>query len=276
MRNFKFAAFADEAGESLQEQIKALKENNCNLIEIRGVNGKNILDTPLEEVKKIGEQLKEQGIFVWSLGSPIGKININDNFENHIEKFKKAIEICNILGAENMRIFSFYVDNNYKDTREKVLKRLNKFVELSKNSNITLCHENEKGIWGDKASRCLEIHKNIPQIKAVFDPANFVQCEQDSEKAFEMLQPYIKYMHIKDADKNGIVKAAGHGEGKIFKLLKKYSGEVLTLEPHLWEFSGLKNLEKNENSSVVENAFSSQREAFDYAFNSLKNLVKEV
>ena len=276
MSKFRYAAFADEAAESLDEQIKALKENDCSLIEIRGVNGKNIMDTPLNEIKEIGLKLKDTSISVWSLGSPIGKININDDFNNHIESFKKALEICDILGAENMRIFSFYVDENFESVREKVLERLNTFVELSQNSGVTLCHENEKGIYGDIATRCLDIHKNIPQIKAVFDPANFVQCNQESVSAFEMLLPYIKYMHIKDANKDGIVKAAGMGDGKILELLKKYKGEVLTLEPHLWEFSGLKNLEKDDNSSVVENAFNSQRGAFDYAFNSLKSLVKEV
>ena len=51
-------------------------------------------------------------------------------------------------------------------------------IELAKGSGIVLCHENEKGIYGDIASRCAEIHRELPALKAVFDPANFIQCGQ--------------------------------------------------------------------------------------------------
>lgn len=51
-----------------------------------------------------------------------------------------------------------------------------------------------------------------------------------------MLNPYITYMHIKDADENGIVVPPGQGIGNIGELLKRYyakGGRNLTLEPHL-------------------------------------------
>ena len=41
---FRLAAFADEAASSLEGQIAAMKENGVELLEIRGVDGKNIAD----------------------------------------------------------------------------------------------------------------------------------------------------------------------------------------------------------------------------------------
>ena len=40
-------------------------------------------------------------------------------------------------------------------------------------------------------------------MKAIFDPANYVQCEVDTLKAWEMIKPYVKYLHIKDALADG-------------------------------------------------------------------------
>ena len=51
--NIKLCAFADEADPSLDGQIDALKANGISLLEIRGVDGKNISAVTIEEAKEI-------------------------------------------------------------------------------------------------------------------------------------------------------------------------------------------------------------------------------
>lgn len=278
MKNYKLCAFADEAGDSLQEQIKAMKENSISYLEIRNVDNVNVSDLSVQQAKLIKESLSQNGISIFSIGSPIGKIGIGDDFENHLEKFKRTLEIADILGARAFRLFSFYIDKdkNPEDYTEKVLEQMNRFVLAAKNSDVVLCHENEKGIFGDIPSRCEIIHKNIPQIKAVFDPANFVQCGVETVSAFDMLSPYIHYMHIKDALADGTVVPSGKGIGSIAELLKKYRSEILTLEPHLYEFSGLKSLEQEGDTSGILQTYKDNREAFDAGVNALKEIIKGV
>ena len=136
-----------------------------------------------------------------------------------------------------------------------------------------MCHENEKGIYGDIATRCEEIHKNVPELKAIFDPANFIQSGQNTTEAWEKLSPYVEYMHIKDALENGHVVPAGKGIGNLPYLLSKYKGEVLTLEPHLSVFSGFEKLEGNQKTQMDEYSYPSSRAAFDAAVNALKELL---
>lgn len=95
------------------------------------------------------------------------------------------------------------------------MERLERFLEASAGSGVTLCHENEKGIYGDTAARCADIHQTLPAFKAVFDPANFIQCGQDTAEAWERLSPYVEYLHIKDALSDGTVVPAGKGIGRI-------------------------------------------------------------
>lgn len=85
------------------------------------------------------------GLAVWSLGSPFGKIGINDDFAPHLDSFKHSLELADILGAKHICLFSFYGTSDI----DPVLERLNAFIEAAKGTDIVLCHENEKGIYGD-------------------------------------------------------------------------------------------------------------------------------
>ena len=151
------------------------------------------------------------------------------------------------------------------------------FAELAKKAGVIACHENEKGIYGDVASRCLELLQAVPDLRAVFDPANFVQCGQETLSAWQMLKPYVDYLHIKDSKWNGQVVPAGYGDGNVPAIVKDYGlagGKVMTLEPHLTSFVGLKDLEQEGEESVVGGiSFESPEAAFDFAVKTLKDLV---
>ena len=274
MKNIRFCAFADEASSSLDLQIKALQRNRLDLLEIRGVNGKNISSLTREETTEAKKRLSDGGISVWSIGSPIGKCDIHADFSIECEKFKRTLEIANMLGAENMRIFSFYKTTD-ADINE-VVDRLGTFLDISKGSGVDLCHENEKGIFGDTYEKCLMLHKALPSLPAVFDPANFVQCDSDTVKAWEALGGYVKYLHAKDADKKKVVPCGvGIGNVKyIFDEFAKKGGGVITVEPHLKAFVGLSALEaEGDENAVGGMSFSSSDEAFDYAVTTAKQLI---
>ena len=249
-------------------------------MEVRGVNGANISDISLEDAAKAREQLVKAGLPVWSVGSPIGKINIvGDDYQAHLEKFRHTLEVAKVLGAENIRIFSFYMPENesYSQYREEVIFRLKELVSIAEDTGIALCHENEKGIYGDNAQRCLELYQAVPELKGVFDPANFVQCGQDTLEAWEMLRPYTKYLHIKDVRLDGKIVPAGEGDGNISVILKEYlkqGGTAVTVEPHLAVFDGLAGLEQSGNTSEVGSyTYASSDAAFDAACEALKKIL---
>jgi len=276
----RLCAFADEADPMLDGQIEAMKANGISLLEIRGVDKKNISAITVEEAKEIKSKLDANGISVWSLGSPAGKIKIDGDFEKETETFKHMLEMGAILNAKCMRLFSFYGTDAKDEYFDAVCERLNKYVELCKPYGIVPCHENEKGIYGEDAAHCLRIHKAVSGLKAVFDPANFVQAKQDTLKAWDMLEEYVYYGHIKDADENGDIVPPGCGIGHIPEYLPKFVAKgcsVLTLEPHLNSFIGLDDLEEEgAKSNVSKLNFANNRESFDYAVNSLKKIINEL
>ncbi len=269
----KLCAFADEASIQLKGQIDALRRNNIGLLEIRGVDGQNIKEISCQKIKEIKKELDGNGIGVWSIGSPVGKYNVDDNFQGQLDEFKRLCEYGEILGANHIRMFSFFS----KD-QDKVFENLRKFVEACP-KNMIMCHENEKGIFGDDIEGCLKIHKEFERIRMVFDPANFIQCGVDTLEAWEKLHTYVEYMHIKDALKDKHVVRAGYGIGNIEKLVgmyKEMGKEVLTLEPHLMEFSGLKDLENGESIHKDITIYPDNDTAFDAGADALKAILNKL
>ena len=280
MDSLRIFAFADEADPSIEGQIAAMKRNGLHGLEIRGVDGQNVSEISVEKAREVRSRLEAEGLSVWSVGSPIGKIHIETgDFEAHKETFKRTLELANVLGAENLRMFSFYLPEG-KDPaiyKNEVIDRLGTLTTLAIGSGVILCHENEKGIYGDNARRCLDILEAVPLLRAVFDPANFVQCGQDTLEAWEMLKTYVKYMHIKDAKLNGDIVPAGMGAGNIQQIAAEYrlqGGFAFTMEPHLAEFSGLSGLEREgEKSQVGGLQYADLNEAFDCGVAAFKSLL---
>ena len=275
-------AFADEASPIIDRQIEAMSRNGLQGLEIRMADHVNVSDLSLAKAREIRKKLDDAGLIVWSIGSPLGKIDVETgDFPTHLERFRHTLDLAHVLGAENIRLFSFYIPQGKDPSlyRQEILDRLGRFLSYAAGSGIDLCHENEKGIYGDIAARCLDLHRSLPALKGIFDPANFVQCGQDTLQAWQQLQPYIKYLHIKDALPDGSVVPAGHGTGNLPSLLRAYrqQGDALTLEPHLTVFDGLKNLEQEGNTSHVgQYVYASADEAFDTACSTLKALLQNL
>ena len=252
----KISGFSDEIEKSVDVQFEVLNKLNIKYFEVRGVDGKNISTLTDEEVLILKSKMEQYGIEVSSIGSPIGKIKIEEDFAPHFEVFKHVVNIAKTLGTKYIRMFSFYHEGGDEWTaeeREEVLARLRQMIAYAKEQGVILLHENEKGIYGDTADRCIDVMKELgcEHFRAVFDPANFVQCGQDTKYAFDNLKEYVEYMHIKDARfEDGKVVPAGMGDGNVAYVLKGlfengYQG-FLSLEPHLGSFEGLAALELDD------------------------------
>lgn len=268
----RLCAFADEAGSSLQAQLDALHRNGIGLMEIRTVDSVNIGDMTLERAEEVAQILKENDIQVWSLGSPMGKVSLEDgfDFEEYLTKVEHMCKLANIFGTEKIRMFSFF---DAYDKKEQVFANLARMVKVAEGYGVKLCHENEKKVYGDSLERVQELMANVPGLKFVYDPANYIQMDEKAEVTLPALHSKMEYFHIKDviAETQELVPA-GIGDGNIPKLIEMIEGDqVLTLEPHLAVFDGYATID----DEVMKNRFhfANNDEAFDAAVTALKGLL---
>ncbi|MBQ4515471.1 MAG: sugar phosphate isomerase/epimerase [Clostridia bacterium] len=275
----KISGFSDEIASDINVQFEAIGKLNMKYFEPRFINGKSISVLNDEEVIALKAKMDECGIKASSIGSPVGKIKLTDDFDAHFEMFKRVVKTAKMLDCNFIRIFSFYHDGGEwtADERALVLERLKMFIEYAKKEDVILLHENEKDIYGDIAPRCLDILKELAcdNFKAVFDPANFIQSGQDTKEAYEMLKDFVAYMHIKDAMKeDGKVVPAGYGDGNLKYILDSLFANgfdgFLSLEPHLGSFEGLADLELDDKMLSLEESGEGK---FILAYNSLVELL---
>ena len=284
MKHPQIFAFADEASPMIDQQIIAMRRNSLQGLEIRAVDGQNVSSITVEKAKEVYHKISDAGLRVWSIGSPIGKIDIEkDDFDQHLDTLKRTVDIAHELKCDNIRMFSFYLPQGKSpsDYKNEVMDRLHRMAEAVRGSDVVLCHENEKGIYGDNAARCKEIITEVPELAGVFDPANFVQCCQDTLEAWKLLKDRIKYLHIKDAMfADGSVVPAGKGEGNVAFIVKDFlagGGTCMTIEPHLKVFGGLKALERagEETKMAKGYCYETNDEAFDAACAALRAILAE-
>lgn len=279
MKKLNMFAFADEAAGRVDGQIAAMLRNGLDGLEIRGVDGQNIADISMEKAREVRRKMDDAGLQVWSMGSPIGKIGIEDaKFDAHLDKLHHVLELADVLGARYVRMFSFFVPADKTVLyRNQVMDRVGRMVDAARGTGITLCHENEKGIYGDMAIRCRELLDAYPEMEGVFDPANFIQCGQNTMEAWQLLHNRVRYLHIKDALPDGKVVPAGKGVGELKAIVDDFcarGGEAVSIEPHLSVFDGLKDLEQAGHRTQVDAyTYARSDEAFDAACNALKALL---
>ena len=251
MSNIMISAFSDEYAVDFEEQLKGMRLLGIKYIEPRHLSGKNISLLTNDEAKEAKALMDKYGIKVSAIGSPLGKIHLDEDMDAHMELARHIFEIADILGTKLVRIFSFYAPEgrDIHEMRDEVFGALGRIVKLAREYNVTLCHENEAEIYGNTPEYCKEIIDFFGgEIKCVFDMGNYVLEQVDPyPDAYELLENDIVYFHIKDAFFDGAIVPPGVGEAKIGKILAEYkelsvNDFFASLEPHLTTFAGLQKL----------------------------------
>lgn len=246
------SAFGDEIAPDLKTQLDVCEASGVRAIDVRGIDKVNVSQMPLEKVREYKKQMDGRGFLMPCVGSPLGKIRMDEDFAAHLDLLKRTCEIAKAFGTDRIRVFSFYATQGAKiaDERAAVMDRLAAMVKVAEGAGVVLYHENEHAIYGATPDGVKDIFATIrsKSLKGIFDPANFVV---EGLRPFDQcwkagLDALTDYFHIKDVVPGASTCVpAGEGHGQIPEILadlakRKWSG-FMTLEPHMstaGQFSG--------------------------------------
>jgi sugar phosphate isomerase/epimerase len=241
---FTLTGFADEIDSDLETQLSVLESLDIEHIEVRSVGAQNVLDLDDDEIESVKAELDSRGFTVSSIGSPIGKVDVTDPFEPHLERFERAMDVAERFETKYIRLFSYYIPEGEDpaDYRDEVLRRMRRKAELVEERGLVLLNENEKDLYGDTPGRMRDIHLAVdsPNLRMVFDPANYLELGiRPYPNALLQVVEFVEYLHVKDAKLGvrGEMRPAGEGDGRIPETLEALAARgfegYLSLEPHL-------------------------------------------
>lgn len=247
--SWALSGFGDEIDDDPVVQIAVLQALGAQHIEVRSAWGTNIVDLSEDELSRLAGLLKDKGMGVSAIASPIGKVDVSLPVQHEVERLGRAIRAAKILQAKYIRIFSFYYGESVPvdSIRDAVIERMSALAVVAEQEGVILLHENEKDIFGDVPDRVLDIITtvNSPALKVAWDAANFVQVGvKPFDEGYAKLRPYLEYLQVKDAlFTNGHVVPAGEGDGDVLRTVEALKADGFTgfasLEPHLAGAHGL-------------------------------------
>src|SRR3954469_13622369 len=196
------SGFIDEISPDFTEQCRVAADLGLTHTELRSAWQVNILDLDPDQLGVMKKTLAAHDLQASSIGSPIGKIFIDEDFPPHLERMRHAAEVAHFFEAPYIRIFSFFLRPAADPAarREEVIDRMRALTRVAEEADVVLLHENEKEIYGDVPARCLDIVRAVgsPPLRLAWDPANFVQVGvRPYTDGYAILRPHVVYIQIK-------------------------------------------------------------------------------
>ncbi|SME92246.1 sugar phosphate isomerase/epimerase [Cellulosimicrobium cellulans J34] len=243
------SGFVDEISPDVGTQCVVAGELGLRFVELRSAWGTNVLDLDDDRRAEVARLLRRHDLRVSSIGSPVGKVFVDEDLDAHLDRMRHAARVAQELGAPYVRVFSFFLrpGTDPATVRDVVLRRMAALAEVARAAGVVLVHENEKGIYGDVPRRCLDVVESVgsEHLALAWDSANFVQVGvRPFTDGYALLRPHLAYVQVKDADAaTGAVVAAGRGDGEVVETVRALRDDgfdgFFSLEPHLGDAHSL-------------------------------------
>lgn len=235
------SGFIDEAGESSDEQLAACHRGGLRYIDPRNIDGYNITALPLNLAETIAGKLNEAGVRVHMYGTPIGKIDIADDFKIDTDRLEHLGKLKDIFNASGVRIFSYYnkAGTDKAKWRQQSMDRLKRLRDLAGKLGLVLFHENESEIYGDHPDQVAEIAelRDGETFNLIYDFANYLRTGATPQESWGMFKDKTDCFHLKDQLYNNEHVPMGQGDTDAEAILRDahargWQGPCV-LEPHL-------------------------------------------
>ena len=228
------SGFADEAAadKKAEQQFAAYAALGLQYYTIRfidvGEGVKNVMKLTKAEIQKVRELQNDYELNVSSLGSPIGKVKLEDiddgtknafiPFDKYLDKdVNRACELAHAFETKLIRGFSFYhpMGSDPKDHLAKTVDQLGQIAETCHRSDLTFGLEVEANLVGATGDMLAEIYRQVdnPAMVLIFDGANIVMQGFSTDEVvdqYKMMKPGLGWLHLKDYLKPENQPKGGH------------------------------------------------------------------
>lgn len=217
----------DELKSSHDAALDFARAEALGTVELRSVDGRNILAMSDVEVAELAQHLRNRGLAVAGLASPLlkwpapGRIAAREGDQFGFVRAGRSLaqlgrltaERAHALGTRNVRIFTYLTHDNFQ--LEELFDPLDELLDLAEREDLVFHVENEPVCNIQRGTDLLALlrHYNHPRLRALLDIGNVYYAGVEPKAAeLAAVMPYVDHMHFKDyADRRYVAL----GEGRI-------------------------------------------------------------
>jgi L-ribulose-5-phosphate 3-epimerase len=231
----RLGVLTDEVSPNLREALDWAAENRLKHVEIRMVDGVNVIDLPDETLAQIRRETERRGLFISAVASPVFKCALDpsrpvasgdtfgqreEDISAHYRKLNRAVEIAKRLGTAKIRIFSFWRERDPLLYEADIVKHLTAAASIAESQNVTLLLENEPSCNGGYAEEVGRLARSVSSgaMKVLWDPGNEAYGGKSAfPEGYAAVKDVLGHVHLKDAilDADGKPRCVPIGSGSV-------------------------------------------------------------
>jgi sugar phosphate isomerase/epimerase len=213
----RLGVLTDEVSASLIEALNWIASQGLKHVEIRVVDGTNVIDLTDEQLSKVRREVEARGLFVSAIASPVFKCALDptrpvasgdtfgqkeESIEAHYAKLHRAMQIAGLLGTHRIRIFSFWREQDPTLYELQIIEHLRAAADIAAKHNALLLLENEtscNGGFAEEVGRYV-LRVASPALKALWDPGNEACGGRTAfPEGYGEVKDVLAHVHLKDA-----------------------------------------------------------------------------
>lgn len=253
----RLGILTDEVSDSFEEALDWAAGQGLRHVELRVVDGTNILDLPDDRVERAAREVSRRGLSVPALASPLFKVALDpsrpvaagerlgareEGVEEHFQKLVRTVRIARILGTRRIRVLSFWRERDPRAFFPEIARHLRRAAAFAEGEGMELLLENETSCNGGTAEEVGDLVRSVgsPVLRVLWDPGNETFGGRNAfPDGYAHVMDFVGHVHLKDAVVGGdgapryVPLGSGSTDlkGQILALERNGYGGIYTLEP---------------------------------------------
>ena len=212
----QLSVITDEIAAGLGPALDVCEELGIGAVELRTIDGVQIVDQAPEELQAMRAELDARGFTVCSIASPFLKCHRTDDPAVQEQVYERALRAAAALSAPVVRAFAYWREADPGAALPDIGRALGPAAERARDAGVTLALENEHecSVATSAEARAALEATDSPHLRLIWDPGNAAMLDPSSFSGLgglETIYERVAHVHVKDVTASGSWARVGDG-----------------------------------------------------------------